>query len=100
MGVKNAFFSWGWLRVRRLERPVISVGSLSAGGAGKTGPEGDNLCYEKRKAVCIWVDVNFQVTCTTIHEGIATSRTVRTVFVEVVNGVVGILEIKKGRKQS
>jgi len=34
--VKNAFFSWGWLRVRRLERPVISVGSLSAGGAGKT----------------------------------------------------------------
>jgi tetraacyldisaccharide 4'-kinase len=26
----------GWLRVRRLEWPVISVGSLSAGGAGKT----------------------------------------------------------------
>ncbi|MDR3745107.1 MAG: tetraacyldisaccharide 4'-kinase [Acidobacteriaceae bacterium] len=26
----------GWLRVRRLEWPVVSVGSLSAGGAGKT----------------------------------------------------------------
>jgi tetraacyldisaccharide 4'-kinase len=26
----------GWLRWRRLERPVISVGSVSAGGAGKT----------------------------------------------------------------
>jgi tetraacyldisaccharide 4'-kinase len=26
----------GWLRVRRLEWPVASVGSLSAGGAGKT----------------------------------------------------------------
>ena len=33
---KNALFDLGWLRVRRLGWPVISVGSLSAGGAGKT----------------------------------------------------------------
>jgi len=36
VGVKNFLYDCGWLRVRRLERPVISVGSLSAGGAGKT----------------------------------------------------------------
>jgi len=29
-------FEKGWLRVRRLDAPVISVGSVSAGGAGKT----------------------------------------------------------------
>lgn len=34
--VKNAMYDKGLLRVRRLDRPVISVGSLSAGGAGKT----------------------------------------------------------------
>ena len=34
--VKNALYNAGWLKVRRLTRPVISVGSLSAGGAGKT----------------------------------------------------------------
>jgi tetraacyldisaccharide 4'-kinase len=33
---KNLLYSKGWLRVRRLAWPVISVGSLSAGGAGKT----------------------------------------------------------------
>ncbi len=33
---KNALYDLGWLRVRRLGWPVISVGSLSAGGAGKT----------------------------------------------------------------
>jgi tetraacyldisaccharide 4'-kinase len=27
---------WGWLKQNRLESPVISVGSVSAGGAGKT----------------------------------------------------------------
>jgi tetraacyldisaccharide 4'-kinase len=36
VGVKNFLYDCGWLRVRRLRRPVISVGSLSAGGAGKT----------------------------------------------------------------
>jgi len=34
--VKNAMYDAGLLPVRRLDRPVISVGSLSAGGAGKT----------------------------------------------------------------
>lgn len=33
---KNALYDLGVLRVRRLGWPVISVGSLSAGGAGKT----------------------------------------------------------------
>ena len=33
---KNALYRLGWLRVRRLGWPMISVGSLSAGGAGKT----------------------------------------------------------------
>ena len=33
---KNALYDWDFLRVRRLQWPVISVGSLSAGGAGKT----------------------------------------------------------------
>jgi tetraacyldisaccharide 4'-kinase len=34
--LKNAAYDRGWMRARRLARPVISVGSLSAGGAGKT----------------------------------------------------------------
>jgi len=34
--VKNALYRWGWLRAKRLAWPVVSVGSLSAGGAGKT----------------------------------------------------------------
>lgn len=34
--LKNAAYERGRLRVRRLERPVFSVGSLSVGGAGKT----------------------------------------------------------------
>ncbi len=33
---KNALYDLGWLRVKRLGWPVVSVGSLSAGGAGKT----------------------------------------------------------------
>jgi tetraacyldisaccharide 4'-kinase len=35
-GVKAWLLERGWLRQRRLGRPVISVGSVSAGGAGKT----------------------------------------------------------------
>jgi tetraacyldisaccharide 4'-kinase len=35
-GWRNSLFDHGWLRSRRLEQPVISVGGLSAGGAGKT----------------------------------------------------------------
>jgi tetraacyldisaccharide 4'-kinase len=34
--LRNALFDRGVLRSRRLERPVVSVGSLSVGGAGKT----------------------------------------------------------------
>jgi len=36
LAVKAWMLEQGWLRRRRLERPVISVGSVSAGGAGKT----------------------------------------------------------------
>ncbi len=35
-GLKNWLYDFGLLKVRRLKRPVVSVGSLSAGGAGKT----------------------------------------------------------------
>lgn len=34
--LKAQMFRWGWLNQERLESPVISVGSVSAGGAGKT----------------------------------------------------------------
>jgi tetraacyldisaccharide 4'-kinase len=34
--LRNALFDRGMLRSRRLEKPVISVGNLSAGGSGKT----------------------------------------------------------------
>jgi len=34
--VRNALCDRGWLRSRRLGGPVISIGNLSAGGAGKT----------------------------------------------------------------
>ena len=36
LGIRRRFFHWGWLKQSRLENPVISVGSVSAGGAGKT----------------------------------------------------------------
>jgi tetraacyldisaccharide 4'-kinase len=36
LAVKRRLFQWGWLKQRRLENPVISIGSVSAGGAGKT----------------------------------------------------------------
>jgi tetraacyldisaccharide 4'-kinase len=36
LAVKRRLFQWGWLKQRRLQNPVISVGSVSAGGAGKT----------------------------------------------------------------
>lgn len=36
LALKRRLFQWGWLKQRRLESPVISVGSVSAGGAGKT----------------------------------------------------------------
>jgi len=36
LAMKRQFFRWGWLKQNRLASPVISVGSVSAGGAGKT----------------------------------------------------------------
>jgi tetraacyldisaccharide 4'-kinase len=33
---RNVLYNHGWLRARRLEGPVVSVGNLSAGGSGKT----------------------------------------------------------------
>ena len=36
LAMKRRLFGWGWLKRNRLESPVISVGSVSAGGAGKT----------------------------------------------------------------
>jgi tetraacyldisaccharide 4'-kinase len=36
LAMKRRLFRWGWLKQQRLEHPVISVGSVSAGGAGKT----------------------------------------------------------------
>lgn len=36
LALKAQMFRWGWLGRKRLASPVISVGSVSAGGAGKT----------------------------------------------------------------
>jgi len=36
LAIKRQLFRLGWLKQRRLQSPVISVGSVSAGGAGKT----------------------------------------------------------------
>lgn len=36
LSIKGQMFRLGWLKQKRLSRPVISIGSVSAGGAGKT----------------------------------------------------------------
>jgi len=36
VAARNALYDRGWARTRRLEGPVVSIGNLSAGGAGKT----------------------------------------------------------------
>jgi tetraacyldisaccharide 4'-kinase len=36
VAIKQKLFALGWLKQKRLQSPVISVGSVSAGGAGKT----------------------------------------------------------------
>lgn len=33
---KRKMYRWGWLKQNRLPAPVVSIGSVSAGGAGKT----------------------------------------------------------------
>jgi tetraacyldisaccharide 4'-kinase len=34
--IRNALYSLGWIRIRALPRPVISIGNLTVGGTGKT----------------------------------------------------------------
>ena len=36
IGLRRTAYRSGWLKTRRLNRPVISVGNLSVGGTGKT----------------------------------------------------------------
>ena len=36
LAAKEEMFRLGWLKQNRLVHPVISIGSVSAGGAGKT----------------------------------------------------------------
>lgn len=36
LAIKRLMFRLGWLKRRKLAKPVISIGSVSAGGAGKT----------------------------------------------------------------
>jgi tetraacyldisaccharide 4'-kinase len=36
LALKRRLFRWGWLKQKRLKSPVISIGSVSVGGAGKT----------------------------------------------------------------
>jgi tetraacyldisaccharide 4'-kinase len=36
VGTRNRLYDRGFLKARKLSRPVVSVGSISAGGAGKT----------------------------------------------------------------
>ena len=36
VAIRNAFYDHGVFRMRRLARPVISVGNISVGGSGKT----------------------------------------------------------------
>ena len=36
LAMKRQFFRWGWLKQNHLESTVLSIGSISAGGAGKT----------------------------------------------------------------
>jgi tetraacyldisaccharide 4'-kinase len=36
VAARNALYDRGWLAIRRLQGPVVSIGNLSAGGSGKT----------------------------------------------------------------
>ena len=47
-GVRRALYRRGTLRARRLDTPVISIGNITAGGAGKT-PAVIALCRHLRE---------------------------------------------------
>ena len=36
VALRSAAYKHGWLKVRRLARPVVSVGNITVGGTGKT----------------------------------------------------------------
>lgn len=44
ISLRNRMYDGGRLRSFRLQSPVVSIGSISAGGAGKTPPVTNPIC--------------------------------------------------------